>query len=363
MRIVVTGSICNLDICFGELLAKAGHQVLVVRSKHEPELEFNTLPTYPIYLTKENIITVSTPFEFYRLQSDTDFLVSISGGVINKFGKLWPLSPLLIRVPHISIASGSDLSELIIQKNLLSAVYRRILKTSKRILTPPYPQIIKNLTELHLLANTRFLRFPMLLPDSTKTVNLNGPVRILHATNLDWGVTDNGVWRNSTKGNDRFLKGIFTALQYGADLHCDIAFRGPDKHVAKKWIDESGHSERFSWFDEVNQSQLQDMIITADIVVDQFEVGGFGLIALEAMNAGTAVLIYLDQEYLSAQYGEISVPVVNLRDPDEISNYFLNSNKMDLHRLGIRAKEWVKNNHGINSESFGTLLELLTREK
>jgi hypothetical protein len=363
MRVVVTGSICNLDVCFGELLALNGHDVQIIRSRSDQNLDFGTLPEIPSHLSERNVLYASNPIEFYKHLRSADFLISISGGVINKFGFFWFLAPLFIRIPVISIASGSDLSELIVNKSRLANVYRKIIKSSAGVFTPPYPRIVENLEKLKLLKNVHYLRYPMLLAAPAEKTKKTGPIQILHATNLDWGIKDNGPSRNSTKGNDRFIKGALMALEGGANLQCAIAYRGPDKDVARDWIENSEHKDKFEWFGEVNQHDLQKLIASADIVVDQFDVGGFGLIALEAMSQETAVLLHLDRKYLENQYGDSRIPVINIRKAEEIADFLLSTNKEELLNLGQKAKDWVWQNHSISADSYEELLTLLKSER
>jgi glycosyltransferase involved in cell wall biosynthesis len=310
-----------------------------------------------------NFVYISNPLHFYKLQKNADFLLSISGSAINKFGMFWFLAPLFLRIPIISVASGSDLSELIISKSRLSCIYRKILKKSKGVFTPPYPRIVENLERLQIIKNVYYLKYPMLLAVPTEKTHKLGPIRILHATNLDWGIRDNSPTRNSTKGNDRFIKGLLMALESGANLQCDIAYRGPDRVVARDWIENSDFRDKFNWFDEVDQHELQQLIANADIVVDQFDVGGFGLIALEAMSQETAVLLHLDRKYLESQYGNIRIPVINVREPEQIADFFLSTNKEELLQLGQKAKEWVWRNHSMSSENYQELLTLLKNER
>jgi hypothetical protein len=133
--------------------------------------------------------------------------------------------------------------------------------------------------------------------------------------------------------------------------------------VARDWIENSEYRASFIWFDEVDQYELQQLIARADIVVDQFDVGGFGLIALEAMSQETAVLLHLDRKYLESQYGDSRIPVINIKEPEEIADFFLSTNKEELLQLGRKAKEWVWRNHSMNSDSYEELLTLLKNER
>lgn len=362
MKFLITGSICNLDISFGELLVKHGHRVSIVRSSNEPKVDFQDLAHYPKYVTMDDIKYISGAWHTFREIRSSEIVISISAGIIGKFGRFWMFAPLFVRKPLISVASGSDLSELVMQKSALAATYRWLLGSSVRIITHPFPMIVKNLRELDLMKKTSNIPYPLLFSD-TKKVGVpphQGPLRILHATNLDWGVTDAGSWRNSSKGNDIFIAGILDALKQGADIECLISYRGPDREIAKRWIDGSGFSEKFQWIGELNQLAVQKLMAEVDLVVDQFTVGAFGLIALEAMSLGKPVLLRLDDQYLQDLYpGDEQVPVINHANSEEIANFLAKVTSDELRYIGLQAREWALRNHDIETATFTRLFELV----
>jgi glycosyltransferase involved in cell wall biosynthesis len=343
-------------------LIKHGHRVSILRSRNESKVDFHDLAHFPKYVTMDDIKYTSGAWDTYRELRNSDVVLSISAGIIGKFGKFWMLSPLLVGKPLFSVASGSDLSELIMQKNVTAWIYRWILRRSVRIITHPFPMIVKNLQQLDLVKKTSNIPYPLFFSDakSRRAVPRQGPLRVLHATNLDWGVKDTGSWRNSSKGNDIFIKGILDAMKLGADIECLITYRGPDREIAKQWIDDSGFSEKFKWIGEVNQLAVQELIAEVDLVVDQFTVGAFGLIALEAMSLGTPVLLRLDDQYLRDLYpGDEQVPVINLTNAEEITRFLVQANPNELRYIGLQAREWVLRNHDIDAARFAKLFELI----
>jgi len=347
---------------FGELLVKHGHRVSIVRSRNESKVDFHDLARYPKYVTMDDIKYISGAWDTYSELRNSEVVISISGGIIGKFGKFWMFAPLFVRKPLVSVASGSDLSELVMQKGVTASTYRWLLGRSVRIITHPFPMIVKNLRELDLMKKTSNIPYPLFFSDAKqKSVSPHqGPLRILHATNLDWGVKDAGSWRNSSKGNDIFITGILDALKRGADIECLISYRGPDREIAKQWIDDSGFPEKFQWIGEVNQLAVQELMAEVDLVVDQFTVGAFGLIALEAMSLGTPVLLRLDDQYLRDLYpGDERVPVINLTNAEEITNFLVKAIPDELRYIGLQAREWVLRNHDIETATFARLFKLV----
>jgi glycosyltransferase involved in cell wall biosynthesis len=356
--------LCNLDIAFAELLLKNNISATVLRSKVDPSIKLKTLASYPKYFDLDHFLYAASPYDFLKALHKSDILISITGAVIGKYGMLWPLAGVLLSKPVISVATGSDIAELAIQDNVAARVYRKILRRSVRILTPPFTGIIKNLKLLNLLGHTSYIRYPVFFAGDLNSQREIGStqtkLRVLHVANLDWGVVDNGPWRKWTKRSDIFLKGILEAMALSENIECKIAYRGPDRDLAKKMILESGFADRFEWFNEVDQHDLQKIIASGDLMADQFDAGALGLTAIEAMGLGTPVLTYLDDQFLQNSYSlEDFPPVVNLRDSSEIAEFLITANRKDLWERGGESREWAIRNHDLYKADFSNILRHL----
>lgn len=109
------------------------------------------------------------------------------------------------------------------------------------------------------------LNFPYVSVDCDRlrpTPGTNAPPRIIHAPNHRY-----------TKGTD-ILIGALAALQ------------------AK------GFAHELVLVERVPRVEALKLYATADIIADQFVIGGFGVFACEGMALGKTVLTYLDEEYL-----------------------------------------------------------------
>jgi glycosyltransferase involved in cell wall biosynthesis len=363
-RVLVVGSLCNLDVVFAELLLKNNIPATVLRSNVDPKLDLSSLARDPEFFDLDNFIYAENIFDFLAALHRSDILLSITGAVINKYGRLWPLAGILLRKRFLSIGTGSDIAELAVRDNVAARVYRTLLRRSSRILTPPYTGIVRNLIRLGLENKTTFIRYPMFfsrdIAANAKKVVPSRTLRVLHVTSLDWGVVDNAPWRAWTKRNDLFLQGILKALDRGARIECTIAYRGPDRDMAKIMISKSRFGDQFKWIEEVDQHELQDIIAHADLLADQFDVGALGLIALEAMSLGTPVLTYLDDQFISNSYSpEDFPPVINLKDPDDIADFLVNIADEDLPSRGAASRAWAIRNHDLYVADFSNIIKCL----
>ncbi len=153
-----------------------------------------------------------------------------------------------------------------------------------------------------------------------------------------------------TKGSDRFLRAFFTAVRSGVDIRCIILDRGPDRALARELIGQSGISGRFEWHRPVSSSELQQLFARADIVVDQFDVGGFGATALEAMAQGKSVMIHIDPTYISHSY-PAPPPIINCHTEAEILAAILDhTDRPILTAKGDEAETWVRMYHAIDAD-------------
>jgi glycosyltransferase involved in cell wall biosynthesis len=123
--------------------------------------------------------------------------------------------------------------------------------------------------------------------------------------------------------------------------------------------------EKFIWKPHLTREELMKEYIEADVVVDQFFVGGYGGIAIEAMSAGKPVMIYLNENCLNLVCPE-PPPVLNCYTEDEIYKMIWKcADREFIEDIGKRAKEWVfKYYHWENClDQFIFYYSLLTGDK
>jgi hypothetical protein len=360
MKVLICGSLCNLDLAFGELLSRYGFAVTVARGKFDPEFNPGVLPDDLQYLQPDQVVLTTNPKEFQKLINRSDLVISITGGVIRHYRKLWPLAPFFIKKPLISVGTGSDFAELLPKRTLLARVYRVLLRRSVFIVSHPYERIVRNLTHFGFSSKTVYARYPYFLHPHIDRENLIDEIKILHVTNFDWGETDNAPGRNSFKGNQIFISGILDSFRRGFQGICTVSFRGSDRHLARRWIESSDFSGNFKWVEQVTSRELRELILSSDIIVDQF-AGAFGMIAYESMSLGTPVILSLDQEYLTILYpDELKNPAFNLKTAQELTDFFLSITRKEIARRGLESELWVRRNHDVHTADFSDLVRVMT---
>jgi len=105
-------------------------------------------------------------------------------------------------------------------------------------------------------------------------------------------------------------------------------------------------------------STMWDLYSASDVVVDDFGVGWFGGVVVEAAAAGKPVVTYVDQEVMEEMYG--SHPIISVREPEEIATALLNLYRNADFRLacGVDSLQWYEQYHSPKSAEV-TMRKLL----
>lgn len=309
----------------------------------------------PFYrrVTLSNVSYFSGPFELLRALRSVDYVYSFSAVLPMWLGKYRFLYPFLQHAgwpKFATIGTGSNLTEAI-QGNSLHAVLARIAMRFAHInIVNNYPHAVKNLVR-YRTGNVVFLPFPFVHVDEDFSIESGAgaatqapedQIVLFHPSHIDWGGTDAKQSRNSTKGSDRFFRAFARfAARHKESVRLVILDRGPDRELAKELLSSLGVADLASWHRELTRDEFLSAVKSADIVVDQFDVGGLGGIAWEAMSLGKPVLMYIDKETNELAYwGE--APVINASSENEIFDAlesFLNKEK--LENMGEAGRSWV----------------------
>jgi glycosyltransferase involved in cell wall biosynthesis len=348
----VIGGVAGFDFVLAENLVRHGYRCTVATAAGElgaRSIE-PALGTHP-RLDPGAIASVRRPNDAVRWARRCDLVVSLAGGLGFALRWLWPLRGIFGIPPVIAWSTGSDIGELAGQTSRKARFFRYYLRTVDLNWCNAFPYVLENVVQLRL-PGVVFMDFPYDfswmddvgygLADERPD---RGPLMMLHASNLDWGVTDAAISRRSTKGNDRFIRAFARALRGGLDAICTILDRGPDRALARALVDELGIGARVRWKRQLPRHELYEAARRSDLVVDQFDVGGLGGTAVETMGLATPVLMYIDERAAALQYGPDLPPVVNAHSEDEIVGALAGLERRALRSLGTRARQWAIRHH------------------
>lgn len=342
--VLVVGSLVDFDIIMAEALSRVGLSVAVARTPTCPTFNGTAMAIELRSFSPANITIVRTVLEFWRLVRSSGAILTITGTLPSFFRHLYPIAMFLPLPPIFNLATGSDLVELAHEKSLPGWVYRRLLRKAHWNIVASYPRMLDTVASLGV-RNVLFVRHPYAVSDPLPCRKRVADIVYLHPSNLDWGQSDSGSQRRSTKNNDRFLRAFMRAVAAGAPVRCIILDRGPDRQAARTMIADSHCADRFEWRQPVLASELPALMQEADVVVDQFETGCAGGITIEAMAQAKPVMTYIDEEAHGVYYDKMP-SILNCRTEDQIFNSIMaNLQSEPLQALGQRAREWVTANH------------------
>lgn len=351
--ITIFNGVCDYGLVIAELLTRLGYECEILTSKCIDSSvlgQFEHVSSSQIKLCDDKNVTQAI--------KRSNLFINVSSGVVDCLGIKKTLYCLLIkRIPLINIPTGSDLSEIDINHMMRKYILLFIFKLGTTHL-PHYQQCI-SVADKYDLKNFFFSRHPYLLSEKIGAKNSNDNIVFFHPSNLDWGETDNKPGRNSFKNNHLFLNAFIKAaktLENTTSIVCHILDRGPDRHVAKSIISENDADRFFKWFPATNTVGLLEHFADADVVVDQFHLGIFGMTSMEAMAQAKPVMIYIDKNASRLVYDE-SPPAINCACEQEVYNSIIAwADKDKLSDLGANAEQWVRKNHDVHNADFSELI-------
>ena len=299
-------------------------------------------------------------WEFYALFKKYDAVIFIGSSMLYELGIKRSIFLLLRSSSLVALTLGSDITEFVRDKGIYPMLYRFFLRKVNFINIVPYPEGIRSLFKKNIynIFLGRLPYFCKIRQDNYVCAEENQQKTIVfsHCSNIDFGFIDSKAGRTSTKGNDKFIRGFIRAAKEGAPIRCNILDRGPDKDKLKELIASLECESHFVWHAEKTQDTLTDFLLNSDCIVDQFDVGGFGMIAMEAMAQAKPVMIHIDKNYWPLVYDE-EPPVINCHTEDEIYNAILDwADKKKLKDLGEKAEKWVRKYHDVHTADFSEFI-------
>lgn len=345
--IMIIGDLVQSDLLFAEQLSRNGFNCCVLRKKTKNQDPISLISLYHTHFNEKDVIEIESVWEFLRYVRESRLIVCFSGKLITFLGYLWIFRKFLRLPPIINITTGSDITELVREKSCAGIMYRQYLNMASLNWCALYPRAIENVVKYNI-PHVIFMRYPYYLISCSENEpirSIDKPITFFHVSHLDWKVTDSAENRNSSKGNDRFIRAFAKAIKNGLPAKCIILDRGPDREIAKQLIRDLHVEDCFIWKSSLSRDDLVKEYFRADVIVDQFDVGGFGGIAMEAMSAGKPVMIYIDLACARLLYPDIP-PVLNCHSEDEIYAQIMKCNDHQfLEKMGNEAKEWVYKYH------------------
>ena len=143
------------------------------------------------------------------------------------------------------------------------------------------------------------------------------------------------------KGNDMMLRAFARFIKSGARAHLTLVDWGYVEDVAEAHRILEPVKDNVTWVAPMSKPKLIAAYHDADVVLDQFILGGSGTTGYEAMSCGKPLMIYFN-ESAEKCYGE-APPCVNVRTEDEILAGLVELADVETRaNLGTRGRAFVE---------------------
>lgn len=264
-----------------------------------------------------------------------------------------------------------------IRFNIIGALQRNGLRKVHQFWTQPYYPFIDALNSLGIKKeriSTAY--FPIivdtdLLQYNPRAINSIDPVirkqfepfrfKIFHPARLMINRHETLMRRGQVKGNDMLFYGFARFMEkYKVKDACIVLpnrTASIDVDLGKKIIKDLGIEDNIVWINGKSQegftkSEMADLYSATDMTADDFNVGWFGSILVEATSCGRPMLNYIDEKIMKELYPWH--PIISANTPDTVADaiarvYF----DSDFAReIGEKSREWVMEFHSPEKASL-----------
>jgi glycosyltransferase involved in cell wall biosynthesis len=151
-------------------------------------------------------------------------------------------------------------------------------------------------------------------------------------------------WR--LKGNDKIFRGFALALKAGTKAVLLVPGWGQEVARSKRLCRRLGIADRVIWLSPMPEPLLARYYRAVDLVLDQFELGVFGLITPKAMACGAAVLTSYDERH-NAWCFPTPPPLVRCSSSEDVASAVvrLAGDSQARRAIGAASHAWVSSYH------------------
>lgn len=144
------------------------------------------------------------------------------------------------------------------------------------------------------------------------------------------------------KGNDKYLHAFASCLKQGLDAALLIPSWGQDIKRSMDLASLLGITDRVHWLPPLPERWLARYYRAVDVVIDQFNLGVFGLITAKALSAGKPVITSYDDEINRWAFPE-KPPLIACLSADEIASALMRfgSNEALRVEIGELSRQWT----------------------
>jgi len=146
----------------------------------------------------------------------------------------------------------------------------------------------------------------------------------------------------SYKGNEKIIEAVAQVARLDGGKRFKVIFNnwGEDLEKSRMLVTQKGLNEICVFIGAMSKKALHEYIRASDAVLDQFCLGEYGTLTLEAMSLAKPVILYYNWNN--------KIPVFNAFSIEEIAQQmvYILDHPDEAAIAGRRGREWVVENHG-----------------
>lgn len=359
MKINMYGGVLTISYSLAKFLRRKGIDVtLFIDEKlsdksYEPAWEDEELKSgYPGWIRTTDLKPIDAVLPGKRSRIFASALADCDILHLHAEAYLWGN---IIDKPFLYQSHGYDLDQIPFNRSslkqlILSIFARRAIRRASRAIIIPHQNVF--LERLGMSGKGAYLPFPMDTDkyDRKGSEDLRKSILSGHSANLIFFHPSRHEWHDNNttnnKGNDKVLRAFASFLKASEDKAVLLLVaKGRDLEKSRKLIASLDIDRNIVWLEPVPKAELIKYYSASDIVLDQFNLGNFGQIFLEAMACATPTFAYL--KGYGSEYPELP-PAVNVFTEGDIAGKLveLSNDKDGRQAIGRRSREWVKKYHG-----------------
>jgi glycosyltransferase involved in cell wall biosynthesis len=347
MKILIAGNLANMGYEIAYAMRKKGIDVDLLLPKfplktEDPKTMYPELEKtgYPEWLIRFDNTNKSLGFNNWKFQIIREMRKKHYDGMIAMTE--FPIFAIFSGKPYALLSTGSDMRTLFFEKSLKGFLYRLSYKKAKIIIWGE-PDKLSLIDKLKLSKKAVFVNAPRnveIYPQKIEKGDLKNKFVIFHPVAQDWKI----------KKNEIFIRAYNKLCAKRDDIFLILSDRGPDIDKTKKILFDGYANNRFQFVPYLDSIKLQHYYNLSDVIVDQFALGSFGMITVEAMKCAKPVLVKIDEKSFSVCYETIPTGIINIDSEDGIFDALnkLASDRKLVEELGNRNKEWIEKNWDID---------------
>jgi glycosyltransferase involved in cell wall biosynthesis len=148
------------------------------------------------------------------------------------------------------------------------------------------------------------------------------------------------------KGNDRIFRAFARLLAHGVRAVLLVPAWGTELDRSRQLVSELGLGDRVVWLRPMSEPLMVQYYQACDAVLDQFQLGVFGLITCKALACGVPVVTSYDEKHHQGCFAE-HPPLLRATTEDDIFAALrgLAENRWRGREIGAASRRWVERHH------------------